>query len=778
MNATQLSFVVALSLTATLTLTTATSQAAEVEAPVKTLGTVTVIGMRPTSLPTQIPTTIEGITGEEIADKINATDAEDALKYFPSLLVRKRYIGDYDHAVLASRASGTGNSARSLVYADGILLSNLLGNGATFTPRWGMVTPEEIERVDVLYGPFSAAYPGNSVGAVVDYVTRMPESLEARARVSTFGQQFDLYSTDDSFSGYQGSLSIGDRFGSWSFWASYNRLDNEGQPLVFANKLASTGTDAGGTPVTGALAGLNPRNQPWYLLGATNRSHTVQDHAKAKIAYDFSDAVRATYTLGWWSNEARRTSESYLRDAAGQPFFGPIGSATGVPIVIDGRSFTLAPTDLAPSRADLTHFIHGLSIRSSTGDNWDWEIAGSLYDYADDEVRSPTVFLADADTPAAGRIASLEGTGWNTLALRGTWRPGGADGAHLVDIGYQRDAAKLRSQSFATGDWIDGSAAGAPLTSFRGETTLQSVYAQDTWRSQGADQRSSGGWRATLGARIENWRATDGAINGVLVPGDGRDETFVSPKAALACQLTDAWSLKASAGRAVRMPTVSELYQGTTGVGGNIVNNDPNLEPERSWTGELTAERKLARGTLRATAFHEDTRDALYSQVNVAGGGTVSTIQNVDHIRTTGVEMAWQAADLWLSGFDLATSITYARSRIIANDNFPASVGRWQPRVPEWRGNLLATYQIGEKWTATVGARYSGRQFNTLDNSDPNGTAYTGTSNFFTTDARVRFRFLENAVASLSVDNVNADQYWAFHPYPQTTVAAELEVSF
>ena len=97
--------------------------------------------------------------------------------------MRKRYIGDYDHAVLASRASGTGNSARSLVYADGILLSNLLGNGATFTPRWGLVTPEEIERVDVLYGPFSAAYPGNSVGAVVDYVTRMPDAFEAHAKV-------------------------------------------------------------------------------------------------------------------------------------------------------------------------------------------------------------------------------------------------------------------------------------------------------------------------------------------------------------------------------------------------------------------------------------------------------------------------------------------------------------------------------------------------------------------------------------------------------------------
>ena len=151
------------------------------QAPVKSLGIVTVFGSRPSSLPTQIPTTIEGITRTQMEQTINATDSEDVLKYFPSLLVRKRYIGDYNHAILSSRASGTGNSARSAVYADGILLSNFLGNGVgglSFVPRWGLVTPEEIERVDVMYGPFSAAYPGNSVGAVVDYVTRMPSRFE------------------------------------------------------------------------------------------------------------------------------------------------------------------------------------------------------------------------------------------------------------------------------------------------------------------------------------------------------------------------------------------------------------------------------------------------------------------------------------------------------------------------------------------------------------------------------------------------------------------------
>ena len=48
------------------------------DAPVKTLGVVTVTGGQPTSLPTQIPTTMEGITREQIENTINATDSEDA----------------------------------------------------------------------------------------------------------------------------------------------------------------------------------------------------------------------------------------------------------------------------------------------------------------------------------------------------------------------------------------------------------------------------------------------------------------------------------------------------------------------------------------------------------------------------------------------------------------------------------------------------------------------------------------------------------------------------
>ncbi|MGO4378939.1 TonB-dependent receptor [Pseudoduganella sp. RAF19] len=732
-------------------------------APLKILGTVTITGVNPTSLPTQIPTTIEGITREQLERTVNATDAEDALKYMPSLLVRKRYIGDYNHAVLSTRASGTGNSARSAVYADGILLSNYLGNGATFAPRWGMVAPEEIERVDVLYGPFSAAYGGNSVGAVVDYVTRMPRQLEAHARVAYVHQPFELYNTNSTFHAKQAGFSLGDRVGNLSWFLSLNRTDSDGQPLTFATRLLSAAATPakGAVAVTGAIAGQDRSNRDWLILGTATQYDTVQNQGKLKLAYDITPSVRASYTLGWWKNDSQGRPDSFLDDAQGKPVYSG-------PISIGGRGYTLTASDFNASNESLQHFMHGLSIKSHTKGVFDWEVAASMYDYDRDLLRAPTVAQPGAAAGGAGRIVDQSGTGWNTLALKGTWRPEGAQGAHIMDFGLQREAYKLASIERATDNWIDG-APGARNQAFAGRTDITSLYAQDTWKFAPR-------WKTVLGARIEHWRAHDGATSNATttVQQGERSETYASPKAALAFQANDDWTLKASTGRAVRMPTVSELYQGGINGSGTLINNDPKLRPEKSWTSELTAERLSGASSLRLTAFFERTRDALYSQTNVLVTPNITNVQNVDRIRTHGVEAAWSGEDVFAQGLDLAASATWTDSKITRNDKFPASVGKWQPRIPEWRASTVATYRATDKLSVTAAARYSGKQFSTLDNSDPNGFAYQGASKYFTTDLRVRYQIDRQWSVAGGIDNANNYKYWNFHPYPQRSWFAEL----
>ncbi|HEU4458783.1 MAG TPA: TonB-dependent receptor [Methylibium sp.] len=744
------------------------------------LDRVTVRGGRPSTLPVEIPTTTEGITAAQIERRINATDAEDALKYFPSLLVRKRYVGDHDHAVLATRASGTGNSARSLVYADGVLLSNLLGNGASFTPRWGLVTPEEIERVDVLYGPFSAAYSGNSAGAIVDYVTRMPTRLEAHLKLSGFTQKHALYGDGDRYSGRQGSASIGSKSGDFSWWFNVNRLVNTGQPITYANRLLSQGTAGNaGTPVTGAVPGANPRMQPWLLLGATNETRTEQDHAKLKFAYDLTPTLRASYTFGAWSNEVDRRHDTFLRDAAGNAVYAGT-------VNIDGRSYTLAASDFARGKADLVHTTHALGLKSNSSGRWDWEATASVYDFRRDRVRTATTPLPASNAGGAGTIADSKGTGWNTLAAKGIWRPGGANrerGEHIVEFGLQRDAFKLRTRVNGTADWIGGDA-DASVSGFGGNTTLTSFWVQDAWRF--AER-----WRAVLGLRQERWQAANGYRAASVTPPASpaaptpapafvradyadRSESTTSPKAALSYQASETLTLKASLGRAVRMPTVSELFQGSVAGSGTIVNADPNLRPEKSWTAELSTEAELgAAGLLRGTLFFERTKDALYSQSSVADSTTM-TVQNVDAIRTSGIELAHLAEDAGLRGLELQSSLTYADSIIAANAGNPASVGKRQPRVPLWRASVLASYELSDGWSASLGVRHGGRQFGALDNGDPNDFAYTGFSRFTVADLRLQYRPGGPWSLALGIDNLTDESYWAFHPYPQRTFHAEL----
>ncbi len=759
---------------------------APTDTPSRSLGVVTILSGQPTSLPTQIPTTMQGVTAEDIANTINATDSEDALKYFPSLLVRKRYIGDYNHAVLSSRASGTGNSARSAVYVDGVLVSNYLGNGATYAPRWGMVTPEEIARVDVMYGPFSAAYPGNSVGAVVDYVTRMPTQLQATAKIGLSHQPNDLYGANTNYQARQASASVGSKEGDWSWFVNLNRTDSNGQPQTFATRLKSAGVvSAAGTPVTGAVLDANNANQPWFVLGTGTQYHTIQDHAKVKLAYDITPTLRANYTVASWSNTSEGRGQSYLKDANGNT----VSSGT---ININGLAFTganaLTGSDFVATNENLRHLAQGLSLKTRTQGVLDWELAANQLNYDQDLNRRNTAanVLPGALAGGAGTVADGSGTGWQSLALKGTWRPQvalskpgePAIGSHIVDFGVQQDRYTLSSvTSSISGNWIND-APGALVNAIGGKTTIQAAYAQDSWAFAPE-------WKTVLGLRLENWEATDGLTT--FGPGnpanrnyDGRSESFASPKAALSYQWSADTVLKASLGRAVRFPTVAELYGATSTTNSQYV-NDPNLLPEKSWTAEISGEKEWAGAQWRATFFAENTQDALYSQTtfDAAANRNISRVQNIGRIETTGLELAVNADNVWRKGLDLSGSLTYTDSTIRENAGFVAvagdTIGKRQPNIPAWRATALATYRWSPELTTSLGVRYSGPQFRTLNNADVNGYTYQGVSEYFTADVRARYQFTKQLSAAVGIDNLNNYQYWNFHPYPQRTFSAELQ---
>ena len=97
---------------------------------------ILVIGQRQSETIENVPSTNASVDAQRIDTTVNAVSVEDTIKYLPSLVVRKRHIGD-NFAPIATRTSGLGSSARSLIYADGAILSALIGNNnGNGSPRW------------------------------------------------------------------------------------------------------------------------------------------------------------------------------------------------------------------------------------------------------------------------------------------------------------------------------------------------------------------------------------------------------------------------------------------------------------------------------------------------------------------------------------------------------------------------------------------------------------------------------------------------------------------
>ena len=697
----------------------------------------------------QLPTTTESITAAQAADTVNAMSVEDTLKYMPNVLVRKRYIGD-TQSPMSTRTTGINASARSLIYADDMLLSALINNNnGNGSPRWFMVAPEEVARIDVLYGPFAAQYPGNSYGAVTAITTRMPDHFEASVKVNTAFQDFSQYGTSNTYRAQEYAVTLGNRSGDWSWWFSANHLDSYSQPLTY---ITATTAPAGSS---GAYLTQDRSGKNSYVLGAGNLTHTIQDNAKLKLAYDFSPTLTATYTLGYWQNQANAHSQSYLSNAAGAPLYTSAFSS---------------------SNTEQEQWMQNLALKSKTQGVWDWEAsAGSSY-VAKDQTRTSTGAYPAAQNGGAGTIADAGGTGWSTLDLKGIWRPQGSNGAHIVSFGSHYDQYKLVSPTYLTSDWIAGGN-GALSVDSRGKTETSALWAQDVWRL-------SPNWKATLGWRYEWWRAFDGynfAAAGGGVNQPQVKNSGLSPKLSLAWAPDDNWQVTGSFGKALRFPTVGELYQNVQ-VGAVFLQPNPNLKPERVLSSELAIERMLDKGKLRVSLFQEEVSDALISQTSTLGNSVASFTQNVDKTRQRGVELVVQKDDVLIKGLELNGSMTYVDARILANSSFVSSsttsVGKRTPYVPEWRATLVATYRPDDKWAYTVAGRYSGRLYATVDNSDVNTNTYQGFSSYLVFDARVRYKIDQHWSAAAGIDNLTNNRYFLFHPFPQRTLFAELKYDF
>jgi iron complex outermembrane receptor protein len=705
-----------------------------------------------------LPQTRESVDQKKIGDTTNIVDVEDAIKYMPSLFVRKRNFGD-TQPTFQTRMWGINSSARNLVFVDDVPISALISNNNTNgAPRWGVVSPEQIKGIDMLYGPFAAEYPGNSMGGVLLITTRQPDKLEVTAKQTEAFQTFSMYNTAGTYSTSNSAATIGDKVGRLSFFLSANREESFSQPLQFV----TNGTLTAGA--NGFIPQYNKTGGQANVAGAGGLLHTIMNNYTAKAAVDLTDWLRAGYTLSYWENNQLSTVQTYLTGTNGQPTFGGVaGFASNT------------------SNWQQQHLMNMLSLKTDTGGNWDGELIVTRYDFLTDIQRTPAGVIAGNGTnyTTNGLFARLDGSGWGTEDAKAIWRPAGPQGAHEVSFGGHHDKYVLSNPTFNAPNWQVSPDNGNGTTSSQGQgkTETWALWAQEAFRI-------TPDLKLTLGLRGETWKAYSGFNQSGTVSAFQPElsASNLSPKATLSWQFRPEWNAKLSFGEANRYPTVAELYQVIT-TGTTFAIPNPNLTPETSLDFEIAIERQDKHSRVRLSLFEEDTQNAILSQTVVLNNTFVTSFQNVPQIRNRGFELLGELKDLPIPGLTLSNSVTYVDAQIVSNPGFTSAAGTTStgmrvPYVPDWRDTLQATYRPDDDLSFSASARWQGKMYSTLDNSDLINTVNGAFDPFFVLDVHARYQFMKALSAEIGVDNLTDFKYFEFHPFPGRTFIASLKARF
>jgi iron complex outermembrane receptor protein len=601
----------------------------------------------------------------------------------------------------------------------------------------------------------------------------MPDHAFATAKQTVSVMPWNQYGTKDTYVSSVTSASAGDRKGNFSWLLSVNYQDSYQQPLSYTTYGTVLGVGPANT--TGTISAQNKTSGVANVVGTGALAHSLQTSTNLRLAYDITPLVQTTYSVGVWNNVQTSNPQTYLASTTtGMPTFGGVSSFASNKYIWDQ-----------------THLSNAVSVKSDTKGVYDFDLSASSYNYLQDILLNPyTVTATGVGYSSNGKITRNDGTNWQNADAKGIWRPYGYDGPQEISFGVHGDRYYLNDPGYLSSTWNATSSTGTGqlFTDSIGETRTGALWVQDAWKIVPE-------LKLTLGGRLETWRALDGFnINSTAQSGTGTttnpiptlsaasqmqpelSSTNFSPKASLSYDPNKDWNITTNFGEAYRYPTVTELYQNIT-VNGAATFANPYLTPEQDLNGEFVVERKWSDGRIRLTLFEERVNNAIISQTNNVNQTPVTTFSNVAAIRMQGVELSAEKDNVVIKGLQLFGSVTYVDSRILSDPTFTnASTGQPEnvvgdrvPYVPDWRAKLGATYRPNESWAFTVAARYSGKQYSTLDNTDSVSHVFGAFDDYFVVDMKVHYNATQNLAFDFGIDNLFNEQYFLYHPFPGRT---------
>lgn len=718
-------------------------------------------------------TTPSSLLLQEDMVAINATTTEDLVKYEPSLVIRKRYIGDAN-GTLGMRGSNMFATPRAMVFADGVPLHYLLQTRWNGAPRWTLVSASEIAQVEVLYGPFSAEYSGNAMGGVVLIETAIPQKREVHIDLDYFAQDFSAYGYQGNLAGNKTFFSYGDKLGDLSLYFSYNRLANDSQPMSYYYDSARSPAN-NAVAVTGLVVDKDVFGKPGYYFGDTGVEQALTNNYKLKLGYDWGDWSSLLNLAYEDRNTLRDAPHSYMRTSAGDTVWS--GN-----VVQDGVGIQVPASRLGASNLDRRSLSSGLRVKGDLGDKTRLEANISDFRILEDNTRASNASLQDPSFNGSGQTSAYHHTGWQTLDAKLVMDDVVVDGLQL-ETGLRHEAYELNLDQYNSRDWAAGDNNGYTSRS-GGKTQINAAFVQANWA---LNER----WDMALGGRYERWQSEAGyftskAAPDVLVPVADNASNQFSPKFSLGFAPADSWQLRYSLARAYRFPIVEELFTQSASYA-SAVEARPDLKPENGLHHNLMLEKQFDGGYARINLFSETVRDAIESQTNILPSGSpvasVTTFSAVDQVDTNGVEFIFNRYGWLRPELDVRFNLTWTKSIIADNATAEGAnptnsiEGNDYPRIPRWRSNLMLTYHLNDRWDLSGNWQYADKSFGRLDNADTAEQVMGAQDGYSRLGLKTTYQLSSELKLGLGVDNLSNEISYVAHPWPGRTWFASLSYS-
>ena len=677
------------------------------------------------------PGSVSVITRDSL-DKRNIQSLDGALKEVPGFYSRREAEFSLLQPVISMR--GIAGQNRTLVMIDDIPLNE---------PRTGAgyfdgISVGDVQKIEVVKGPFSSLYGGYAMAGVINVMTKMPEKQEFvfKGGYGTSWNRNDAY--DDLTNLY---ASYGDRFfDRWSVFASYGRSGTNGFPYQW--NVTSSKPAAG---VTGYSYTTDNAGNPRYLIGNKGDGFSWTDDVTVKTQYEVSDATTVGFTF-------LRTNYRNLYD----PPNTLLTNAAGASVFTDGTSKILAASYL-PTASGRTRDIYNMKLDTELGPiktKLSWGLVDEELSYnrtpgttaATTQFGGPGTYL---NSPAQEWFVDLQFTAPEVFKQVFTW--GGA---------FRNDSTN--STTYNLSNWLDSSSKTSLASDAGGTSNTFALFLQD-------EIKIREDLTAFLGGRMDWWQVYDGYNQSGTLP--GRADSAFSPKAALVYQPFAKTTLRASGGKSFRAPSLYELYSNY--VGSYTLNPNPNLTPETAWSWDAGVDQGLWTGAkAKVTYFQNYLSNLIYTQTL---SPILQTRVNVGKAKRSGVEMEIeQRVAKWVRLFGDATFTDAYISDDPAN---PAIVGRRMVDIPKWLLNVGVEAEYGPVSGSVVG-RYVTKRFSTDLNTDTVNQVYTSYDPFFTVDAKISYHFLKYFTLSFAVNNLLNANYFVYYQAPGRSWYTELAARF